>query len=51
MTKTYRSRLSAIVGASLFFMVSGGLAQTVEQRAPDLRIYTTGELTPVSMKS
>jgi len=47
MTKTPRSRLSAIVGASLFLLCAGeGIAQTVEQRVPDLRIYTTGELTP-----
>jgi hypothetical protein len=47
MTKTHRSRLSAIVGASLFFLWSSlGLAQTAGQRAPDLRIYTTGEITP-----
>lgn len=38
--------LSAIVAGSLGAPFAGALAQTVEQRAPELRIYTTGELVP-----
>ena len=47
MMNTPSSRLCAIAGSSLFFLCAGaGLAQSVEQRAPELRIYTLGELIP-----
>jgi hypothetical protein len=45
---TPTSRLSVLVGSSLFFLCAGGaLAQAAEPRAPELRQYTVGEITPV----
>ena len=47
MRNTHSSRLAALVGSSLLFgCASVPLGQTVEQRAPELPIYTTGELNP-----
>src|SRR5262245_62917240 len=41
------SRLCALLASSLFIFSAGAaLAQTQEPRAPELRQYTTGELTP-----
>lgn len=41
------SRLSALVGSSLFVLWAGAaLAQTAEPRPPELRQYTFGELNP-----
>ena len=41
------SRISALVGSALLALCAGvGLAQTPEPRAPELRQYTFGELSP-----